>query len=497
MSPETHDDTSALILAAEDCSPEEFSKLHRFSTHDRRIIRKLIAHGPVLLRGGRGSGKSALMIEASRQLAPFNKNGDAIGVYISLRYLPLLRSTGEQYEQLFCNILKQKLSYLGEDFDVDIPGGGPSVSNLQHYLALISARAGKRIVLFFDDAAHIGREASLAEFFDLYRMLSSHTVSCKASIYPGVTRFGTRFDVYNDATTVDISRSTEAEDFSQLLFQVFEARYPYLSAHVTPSSDLTKQALISFLGKAVLGNMRAFVYACNALAEKGHATRVGFNFIGELLKDLSGNYYWPLIEELRPKLGVYEPIADAAISVAEVVFKTGGQHNKNNVLIHRDIVSKLQKTMEMLEYAGFITRREVSRAMKSGGRGTRYSLNLCNLLEHTQGARMTKDLFVDWNEGLLEPYEFHRGGELAEIAPPVEKSDAEPTILSMPVDSLKKSNAYPYGLSELKIKVLVDAGYVTIGDVADAAPGALQILWSVGPKMEERIKNVVGQAIWM
>ena len=47
----------------------------------------------------------------------------------------------------------------------------------------------------FDDAAHIGREKPLEVFFDLFRTLSSSLTSCKASIYPGVTKFGVRFDV--------------------------------------------------------------------------------------------------------------------------------------------------------------------------------------------------------------------------------------------------------------------------------------------------------------
>ena len=50
-----------LVLAAEECSDELFPVLHRFAAFERRIIRSLVAHGPVLLRGGRGSGKSTLM----------------------------------------------------------------------------------------------------------------------------------------------------------------------------------------------------------------------------------------------------------------------------------------------------------------------------------------------------------------------------------------------------------------------------------------------------
>jgi len=50
-----------LVLAAEDFSDELFEQFHTFSEYEDRIIRKLISHGPVLIRGGRGSGKSALL----------------------------------------------------------------------------------------------------------------------------------------------------------------------------------------------------------------------------------------------------------------------------------------------------------------------------------------------------------------------------------------------------------------------------------------------------
>ena len=91
--------TSLLILAAEDCSAEEFAQFHSFSKQEQRFISNLIAHGPVLLKGARGSGKSALMIEASRKMYPENKTSAAFGIYISLRHLELLRSEGEKYEK--------------------------------------------------------------------------------------------------------------------------------------------------------------------------------------------------------------------------------------------------------------------------------------------------------------------------------------------------------------------------------------------------------------
>jgi len=65
----------------------------------------------------------------------------------------------------------------------------------------------------------------LEVFFDLFRTLSSSLTSCKASIYPGVSKFGIRFDVFNDSTVVDISRSDVSID-PQFFPEVIRTRYP-------------------------------------------------------------------------------------------------------------------------------------------------------------------------------------------------------------------------------------------------------------------------------
>ena len=121
---------------------------------------------------------------------------------------------------------------------------------------------GMRIVLLFDDAAHVGREKPLEVFFDLFRTISSNITSCKASIYPGVTKFGARFDVFNDSTVIDISRSDVlvAPDFFP---EVIRARYPHLAQRSTFSDRLSPDQFAQLLGRAVVGNLRGLILACN------------------------------------------------------------------------------------------------------------------------------------------------------------------------------------------------------------------------------------------
>ena len=219
---------TGLILAAEECPPEYFDQYHHFSSYDEPIIRKLIAHGPVLLRGGRGSGKSALLIEAYRRM---RGGSNTFPVYLSLRYLPLLQSDGEEYIAHFCELLSKAIvKEIGErrvPYDFGIAG---SQASLQIALTDFAQKTDKRIVLLFDDAAHIGREKPLEGFFDLFRTLSSSLVSCKASIYPGVTKFGIRFDVFNDSTVIDISRS-DISATASFFPNVVRARYPHLERY--------------------------------------------------------------------------------------------------------------------------------------------------------------------------------------------------------------------------------------------------------------------------
>lgn len=492
---------STLILAAEDCEPAYFDQLHTFSSrNDKRVLSTLVAHGPVLLKGGRGSGKSALMIAASRQLDPVVKDASAIGIYMSLRHAPLLKSTGEAYGKILCGIIIERVKGLLGDRAIDFDPL-PELGAVQFSLAKLAEKLGKRIVLYFDDAAHLGREASLEEFFDIYRTLSSNSVSCKASIYPGVTRFGVRFDVYNDATVVDIFRSEEVSEFADTFLEVMNSRYPHDFNESSFSSSLQKKAVASFLGQAVLGNMRSFVFACNALQLRSNDSKsIGLPDLSDTLLELASNYYWPLLDEIRPKLGMYEPMVETARNIAELLFNDAGQktNNPRDIIIHRDLDEKFSKPLQVLEYAGFISKREASRALKSGGRGARYALNLCSLLEVSSGSRLTKTLFDKWSgSGRDEAIQFSKGSRLSEVTLPTALPEIELAIFSEDISSLVKSNAYPYGLSEQKIQLLRDAGYNSVGELVEATDEQFHEIRGIGSATVYRIRNVLGQAIWM
>lgn len=491
---------AGLILAAEECPPDRFTEFHSFSRYDDEIIRKISAHGPVLVRGGRGSGKSALLLEANRRM---KGESGILPVYVSLRYLPLLQSDGSEYISHFCKLLSEAIDKevrsrkLADSFIVTA-----DQASLQSALAELARNTGRRIVLLLDDAAHIGREKPLEVFFDLFRTLSSNLTSCKASIYPGVTKFGVRFDVYNDSTVVDISRS-DTNAVPGFFPDVVRARYPKLALRSSFSEGLTPIQFANLLGRAVVGNLRGFILACNRVAS---LERVGIPDVTRCFLEMATEHYWPLMEEVAPKLGIYEPLVDPARSVIEKVVDHLASQTRDRqrniapdrVLIHRQIVSRYSKVFEILEYLGFVAKREASRAMRSGGRGPVFAMNLCNLLEAIPSKRLTIELIEEWTKGAQEPSEIHvAGNTLQEVALPTLPEEHGLAILEKRVEVLAKSRVYPYGLTQNMIERLVGAGLRTVGTVASSTDDSLDEIEQIGPAKIRRIRDVVYQAIWM
>ncbi|MBD2868207.1 hypothetical protein [Paenibacillus arenilitoris] len=97
------------------------------------------------------------------------------------------------------------------------------------------------------------------------------------------------------------------------------------------------------LGRAVTGNVRAFISACNTLVSYvGSDSNLTLLSLENTLKSLSTEYYWPLLDELEPKLGRYEPLVKPAREVAEFIYESVVTdmtlpNYGPSCLIHRDL----------------------------------------------------------------------------------------------------------------------------------------------------------------
>lgn len=230
---------------------------------------------------------------------------------------------------------------------------------------------------------------------------------------------------------------------------VMEARYPGLLDKV--SRTISREDAARFLGKAVVGNMRAFVFLCDKLQSE---EKIGLKELGNSLIGLSDRYYRPLLEELRPDLGSCEPMTETAEELAERLFSVAEQSETTSVVIHRRLAEKFVKPLEILEYAGFVAPGQMARPMKFDGRGVQFRLNLCNLLEVAKGRRLTKQRFDSWLNNTNAPAEIDVRSDMLDMELPDLSGERE--ILSMadlPIEQLTQKNMEvlkSYGINTLR-----------------------------------------------
>jgi DNA-directed RNA polymerase alpha subunit len=120
------------------------------------------------------------------------------------------------------------------------------------------------------------------------------------------------------------------------------------------------------------------------------------------------------------------------------------------------------------------------------------------LLENVLGARLTNDLYQKWKVSTEEPIQIHsKEVALANLTMPELAEATDPEILNDPLNSIKKSSAYPYGLSERMIEKLQEAEINTIRNLYEAPEDKLDAIPYIGEYRIKQLKNIVAQAIWL
>ncbi|KAB2422118.1 MULTISPECIES: hypothetical protein [Bacillus cereus group] len=69
-------------------------------------------------------------------------------------------------------------------------------------LEIISNFNLKRVILLFDEAAHVFSPSQQEKFFTFFKSLRSDKIACKAAVYPGITTYGKSFERNQDAKEI-------------------------------------------------------------------------------------------------------------------------------------------------------------------------------------------------------------------------------------------------------------------------------------------------------
>jgi hypothetical protein len=86
---------------------------------------------------------------------------------------------------------------------------------------------------------------------------------------------------------------------------------------------------------------------------------------------------------------------------------------------------------------------------------------------------------------------------LSNISLPEFGGNEDPEILDEPVDCLKKSLVYPFGLSDRMLEKLHTAGINSVRGLYEAPDDRLDDIEYIGEYRIRLLRNVVAQAIWL
>ncbi|WOO46562.1 hypothetical protein RY820_04850 [Bacillus subtilis] len=82
----------------------------------------------------------------------------------------------------------------------------------------------ERIVLLFDEAAHVFSYSQQEKFFSLFKALRDPRIACKAAVYPGITNYGKYFEKGQDAKELNLSWSAANEDDINYIKNILKKR---------------------------------------------------------------------------------------------------------------------------------------------------------------------------------------------------------------------------------------------------------------------------------
>ncbi|WP_217581555.1 hypothetical protein [Lysinibacillus sp. GbtcB16] len=82
----------------------------------------------------------------------------------------------------------------------------------------------KRIVLLFDEAAHVFSFTQQEKFFSFFKGLRDPQIACKAAVYPGITNYGKYFERGQDAKELSLSWFPNNKDNLNYIKQILKKR---------------------------------------------------------------------------------------------------------------------------------------------------------------------------------------------------------------------------------------------------------------------------------
>ena len=265
----------------------------------------------------------------------------------------------------------------------------------------------KRIVCFIDEAAHIFIPEQQRQFFTLFREIRSPYIKCNASIYPGVTCFGDRFEPMHDAVVINMCRDIKEDSYVENMKEMVTRQ--------VKDSDLLKAMMIngqnfSILAYAAGGNPRLLLRSIEKIRS------FNSNTINSVFREFYREEIWMEQSGLAEKYPGNSIFIDWGRKFVEEIvipelkdkndrFLSTNKSTTAYFWIHRNSPQAVKEALRILEYTGVIKQQALGIKATNAEIGTRYEVNIgCLLAFEANPQQKAMDIINNLSLGRMSEY---------------------------------------------------------------------------------------------
>lgn len=256
-----------------------------------------------------------------------------------------------------------------------------NVSSFKAFLMqLISDFNLKRLVLFFDEAAHVFSEEQQVKFFTFFKSLRDVKIACKAAVYPGITNYGKYFEKNQDAKELKLSWSIYDNEDIKYIKDILKKRVQMYDESVWNLLTL-KDDIIKMICYSSNGNPRFAFHIVDEMQNVGLLSKKNINVaqVINCLRTVNAEK-WKDFITLKQRMIKYSDY----INYAELIMKEeflpnlrrwNDRRRKENrkisagFYIEESTYKKMDKIFDVLSYANIIIVDEVKKSIGHGKYG--------------------------------------------------------------------------------------------------------------------------------
>lgn len=294
------------------------------------------------------------------------------------QYIDLLNKYVEALEKADINSNDEIKEIVPSEKIVEILDNSSSFKSF--LLKLISDFRLKRIVLLFDEAAHVFSEEQQVKFFTLFKSLRDVKIACKAAVYPGITNYGKYFEKNQDAKELKLTWNIYEEDDIKYIKNILKKRVQKYDGHVWNLLTV-KDEIIRMVCCASNGNPRFAFHIVDEMQNVGllNKTYITTTQVNNCLRTVNEEK-WKDFITLKQRMVKYSDYISYAEKIMKEEFlpnlrKWNDKRRKENkklsvgFYIEEKTYKKIDKLFDVLSYANIVIVNDVKKSIGHGKYG--------------------------------------------------------------------------------------------------------------------------------